>query len=130
MILVAFAQVCGGEVGITPEQIYSPHIDFKQLIDTWEVLPSDDPLSEKPNLKRNSSQRILMTLRKDGTCRIFNEDHPNGSDGLWTYENHRMQIKFPSGSSIEYFIYGVRGDYMVTHVSGKDGRHQLWSRVK
>ena len=35
-----------------------------------------------------------MALRKDGTCRIFNKEHPTGSDGLWTFDDHKMSIAF------------------------------------
>jgi hypothetical protein len=118
------------EGGITPEQIYQAKIDENLLIGTWEVLPDENPLEEKVKRNQKPTHRMLMALRKDGTCRVFNEDHPAGSDGLWTFEDHKMFISLPGGSAIEYYVYGVKGDFMVTRSQGKDGRDQLWSRVK
>lgn len=116
--------------GITPEQIYQREIEWAQLIGTWEVLPEENPLAENSKSNPNPSHRTLMTLRKDGTCRVFNKDHPTGSDGMWTFENHEMFITFPNGSPMEYFVYGVKRDFMITRSPIKDGRDQLWSRVK
>ncbi len=119
-----------GDGGITPEQIYQPRIDWKVLIGTWEVLPDDNPLAEKPKETHGISRRILMALRKDGTCRIFNEQHPAGSDGLWTFDKHKMFISFPNADRLEYFVYGVKGDFMVTRSNAGQERHLLWSRVR
>ena len=64
-------------IGITPEQIYQPEIKLGSLIATWEVLPEDNPLGEKKHEGSKPAIRTLMTLRKDGTCRVFNRDHPD-----------------------------------------------------
>jgi len=135
-LVFAFLAMCISPVlvegggGITPEQIYQANLDWKKLIGTWEVLPDRNPLAE--NSKRNPGRptRILMTLRKDGTCRIFNKDYPAGSDGLWTIENHQLSISFPDASLIRYYVYGVKGDFMITGASAKNSRDKLWSRVK
>lgn len=116
--------------GITPEQIYQREIEWTNLIGTWEVLPEENPLAENSKNNSNPSHRTLMTLRKDFTCRVFDKDHPAGSDGIWTFESHEMFITFPNASPKEYFIYGVKGDFMITRSPIKDGRDQLWSRVK
>jgi len=116
--------------GITPEQIYQQAVDWQAVIGTWEVLPEDNPLAEKGKTAPPPSSRTLMTLRKDGTCRVFSKDHPTGSDGLWTFESHEMHIRLPDGSKAEFFVYGVRGDFMVTRSPIRDGKDQLWSRVK
>ena len=80
--------------GITPEQIYQHAIDWNSLIGTWEILPEGNPLEEEPKGSEQASERTLMTLRVDGTCRVFDKDHPNGSDGLWTFDQHEMYITF------------------------------------
>ena len=120
----------GTGAGMTPEQIYAPRLKWKRLIGTWEILPDDNPLAENRNKKRTRAQRMLMTLRKDGTCRILNNDYPDGSDGLWTFENHKMFITLPDASPLEFYVYGVKGDFMITRSPVKNGRDQLWSRVK
>lgn len=116
--------------GITPEQIYQPTIDWKVVVGTWEVLPEENPLDERGASNPEAPVRTLMTLRKDGTCRIFDKQHPLGSDGLWTLEQHKMYITLPTGSRVEHYVYGVKGDFMVTRSPIKGGKDQLWSRVK
>ncbi|MEW6113691.1 MAG: hypothetical protein AB1664_16280 [Thermodesulfobacteriota bacterium] len=132
LLLVAIPQFCLSDVGITPEQIYQPEIAWQLLIGTWEALPDENPLAEGTRSAANGPHRTLMTLRKDGTCRVFNEDHPTGSDGLWVFQNQSrgIFIKFPGGASVEYYVYGIRDGYMVTRSGGKNGRDQLWSAVK
>ncbi len=130
LFLAAFPPVSLGAGGITPEQIYQPAIDWDKLIGTWEVLPDDHPLDEKVKNSRRPNDRTLMTLRKDGTCRVFNKDYPLGSDGLWTSEDHRMIITFPNGGKLDLFIYGIRGDFMIALSPIKNGKDLLWSRVK
>ncbi|MEW6139801.1 MAG: hypothetical protein AB1733_16380 [Thermodesulfobacteriota bacterium] len=125
--LVGAASAAGG---ISPEQIYQPSIAAESVVGTWELLPDDNPLGEKPAQKKEDAVRIIMTLRKDGTCRLFDRNHPAGTDGLWNIENHTMVIRLPSGSNVGFFVYGVRGDYMVTRSPIKGGIDQLWSRVK
>jgi hypothetical protein len=125
---IATTDVIAG--GVTPEQIYQPSIDWKSVVGTWEILPDENPLAEKNKSSSGASVRTIMTLRKDGTCRVFNEGHPMGSDGLWTFEQHEMFIRFPSGSRAEFYVYGVKGDFMVTRSPIKGGKDQLWSRVK
>ena len=120
---------CSGG-GITPEEIYQKAIDWKRLIGTWEVLPDENPLAENHKPSGETSIRMLISLRKDGTCRVFSKQYPAGSDGLWTFENHRMYIRFPNSDRIEYYVYGVRGDFMVTRSDEKKGKHVLWARVK
>ena len=116
--------------GITPEQIYQPAIDWNKLIGTWEVLPDEHPLGEKVKNNRRPGDRMLMTLRKDGTCRVFNKEYPLGSDGIWTSEDHKMIITFPDGGKLDLFIYGIKGDFMVAMTPINNGKDFLWSRVK
>jgi len=116
--------------GIAPEQIFQAVIDWHGLIGTWEVLPEEHPLEETGKGPVNSSHRTLMALRKDGTCRLFNKEHPTGSDGLWTFDNHEMLVTLKNGSQIGYYVYGIKGDFMVTRTPVKEGKDQLWSRVK
>jgi len=130
IVLAASATAGLREGGVTPEQIYQPTLDGQSLIGTWEVLPDDNPLAEKDSNAAKLPHRTIITLRKDGTCRVFDRDRPQGSDGLWTSEGHQMFISFPGGEQLEYFIYGVRGDFMITRSPIKDGKDQLWSRVK
>lgn len=114
-----------------PELIYSDKAPREEsLIGTWEVLPDVDPLAEKHAQQEPKKCRILVTLRQDGTCRVFNEDYPNGSDGVWFFSNRRVFIKFPSGVTVNYYVYGVKGPYMVTTRLGREGPDQLWSRVR
>ncbi|AFM23263.1 hypothetical protein [Desulfomonile tiedjei] len=116
--------------GITPEQIYQPEIKLNHLIGTWEILPENNPLAEATKTNPQASQRTLMTLRVDGTCRIFDKAHPEGSDGLWTLEDHAMFITFKSAPGIEFYVYGVKADFMVTRSPIKQGKDQLWSKIK
>jgi hypothetical protein len=116
--------------GIAPEQIFQAVLDLNALMGTWEALPEDNPLDEKNKKTQSASQRVLMTLRKDGTCRIFNQDHPTGSDGIWTLEDHDMAITFRDGSKVEFYVYGVKWGFMVTRSPIKDGTDQLWSKIK
>ncbi len=118
------------EQGISPEQIYQPSIDLNDVIGTWEILPEDNPLAEKINPDRKNQPRMLMALRKDGTCRIFNEENPTGLDGLWTFEDHGMFITFKDGNRIEFYVYGIKWDFMITRSPIKNGKDQLWSRVR
>ncbi len=129
-LLTTAAQVPTRGAGITPEQIFQPQINMDHLLGTWEVLPEESPLGEQAEKNSKPFSRTLMTLRKDGTCRVFNVDNPAGSDGMWTLTGHQMHISFSESPSLEYFIYGVKGDFMVTRTPIKDGRDQLWSRVK
>jgi hypothetical protein len=119
---------CGG--GITPEQIYQPEIKLGSVIATWEVLPDDNPLAEKNQTGPKSPSRTLMTLRKDGTCRVFNREHPMGADCMWTMEDHKMFLIFPGDIKVDFFIYGVKGEFMITRSPVNNGKDQLWSRVK
>jgi hypothetical protein len=116
--------------GIAPEQIFQSVVDWNKLVGTWEALPNVDPLNEKAEAVENTSNRVLMTLRKDGTCRIFNKDHPTGTDGLWTFGDHDMFVKFKNGRHLGFFVYGIKGDFMVTRSPIKAGKDQLWSKVK
>lgn len=123
-------QVAQAAGGITPEQIYQPRIEWENVMGTWEVLPEQNPLSEKGKPIPQPSHRTLMTLRKDGTCRVFNADNPLGRDGMWTVGEHEMFMTFPDGSKIDFYVYGVKGDFMITLSPIEDGQDQLWSRVK
>ena len=137
-ILLVFTLSCAalilaptaGAEGITPEQIFQSVIDWNSLIGTWEVLPERSPLQEKSRSNEQMSDRTLMTLRVDGTCRVFDKAHPHGSDGLWTFEDHEMFITFKNAAGIELYIYGVKADFMVTRSPIKGGKDQLWSRIK
>lgn len=117
-------------VGIKPEQIYQRNLDWEQVIGAWEILPENDPLTESGSGNLGKSFRSLMTLRKDGTCRVFDEKRPMGKDGIWNIEGHRMYITFPNGSKEGFYVYGVAGDFMVTRSPMENGMDQLWSRVK
>ena len=131
MLFGIAALPCFSEFGIKPEQVYTREVPpWRLIVDTWEILPNIDPLAEKPYLRSKSTQRTRMTLRKDGKCRVFNEDFPKGSDGRWFYQDRRITISLSKATSIEYFVYGVKGDYMWTHTSRKGGRDQLWTRAK
>ncbi|MGB6068536.1 MAG: hypothetical protein WBG50_27325 [Desulfomonilaceae bacterium] len=130
LILALYSIHAKAAGGIAPEQIFQTVIDWHGVIGTWEVLPDEHPLGEgnKDNVKL--PHRTLMALRKDGTCRIFNGEHPTGSDGLWTFNDHQMSITFKNGPGIGYYVYGIKGDFMVTRSPVKKGKDQLWSRVK
>jgi hypothetical protein len=130
VLLALHTMPAEGAGGIAPEQIFQRVIDLKHLIGTWEVLPEEHPLEETNKANQDSSYRTLMALRKDGTCRFFNKEHPTGSNGLWTFEDHKMFITFKNGSRIGYYVYGIKGDFMVTRTPVKGGKDQLWSRVK
>lgn len=119
-----------GGGGITPEQIYQPRITVGSLIATWEVLPDENPLAERKQAGSKPPIRTLMTLRKDGTCRVFNKDHPLGADCMWTMEDHKMFLIFPGDVRVDFFVYGVKGEFMITRSPAKEGKDQLWSRVK
>jgi hypothetical protein len=130
-LVIAFHTIPAmGAGGIAPEQIFQTVIDLQSLMGTWEVLPEEHPLEETGKGNVNSSFRTLMALRKDGTCRIFNKEHPTGSDGLWTFDDHKMSIAFKNGSQVGYYVYGIKGDFMVTRTPVNGGKDQLWSRVK
>jgi hypothetical protein len=128
--IAVFPRILPAAGGITPEQVYQPAIDWNTLIGTWEVLPDQHPLGEKVNNNRRPTDRTLMTLRKDGTCRVFNKEYPLGSDGLWTSEDHKMIITFPNGGKLDLFVYGIKGDFMMAMSPIKNGKDFLWSRVK
>jgi hypothetical protein len=129
MCLIAmghFAQASG----ITPEQIYQASVDWNAVIGTWEILPEDSPLFEKEKQLPKATQRTLMTLRKDGTCRVFNKEYPLGADGIWTPKEHEMSLTFGTGGRLDLYVYGVKGDFMITQSQGGSEKEQLWSRVK
>lgn len=129
MIMSAILQgFCFAE-GIAPERIFRHgQIDWEGLLGTWEVLPDENPLLEKG--KTSDIQRTLMTLRKDGTCRIFNNEFPIGTDGLWTLDDQIMFIAFKDGFKSDYFIYGIKNGFMITRSPVKGGKDQLWSKIK
>lgn len=116
--------------GITPEQIYQAKIDWERVIGTWEALPDDDPLAENGKNSGKSPQPTLITLRKDGTCRVISKDRPLGSDGLWTSNDHGMFMTFPDKSHLGFYVYGLKGDFMITQSPPHTGKDQLWGRVK
>ena len=116
--------------GITPEQIYQARINWDKVVGTWEALPDDDPLAENGKNGGRQSQPTLMTLRKDGTCRVLSKEHPLGSNGLWTSNDHGMFIIFPDKTRIELYVYGLKGDFMITQSPPRKGKDQLWGRVK
>lgn len=131
VLLIIISQVnsyCAG--GITPEQIYQANLDWQFVIGSWEKLPEENPLAEKPNSIKDPSFRSLFTLRKDGTCRIFSETYPAGIDGVWTSDDHRIFVTLPNKMKIDMYVYGVKGDFMITRTPEKNGLDQLWSRVK
>jgi hypothetical protein len=120
----------GGAAGMTPEQIFQASIDWQEVIGTWEAIPEDHPLSEDvPRVLRRQSG-TLLTLRRDGTCRMFDQDHPTGADGVWTFENHEMFVKLGAERQQDFYVYGIKGDFMVTRSPAKGGKDQLWSRVR
>jgi hypothetical protein len=120
----------GLAVGIAPEEIYQQNLDLASMFGTWEKLPEINPLAEKSEGKTNSEFRTLLTLRKDGTCRVFDRENVSGSDGTWKHENHNMIIMLAGSIKLEYFVYGIKGDFMVTRSPLQNGVDQLWSRVK
>ena len=136
ILLWAFCLICYfgtnqcPAVGITPEQIFQQALDPGALLGTREKLPEVNPLAEKSGKGPLLEFRTLMTLRKDGTCRIFDGQNPSGIDGVWIYENHHMSITLNGTSRLEFFVYGVKDDFMVTRSPVKNGVDQLWSRVK
>ena len=70
-----------------------------------------------------------MTLRKDGTCRL-NKKHPAGSDALWTHDDRKIFVTFSDDSRADFFVYGIRGDFMITRSPPQLGKDELWARVK
>ncbi len=130
LFIVFLPRILSAEGGITPEQIYQPGIDWNKLIGTWEVLPDSHPLDEKIKNNRRPTDRMLMTLRKDGTCRLFNKEYPLGTDCVWKSEDHQMLITFPNGGKLDLFVYGIKGDFMMALSPIKNGKDLLWSRVK
>jgi hypothetical protein len=116
--------------GLAPEQIYQSSVDAKALIGTWEILPDENPLAEKEKNGETTSPRVLMAIRKDGTCRIFNADHPAGADATWVFEDHELVVTFKNSNRIDFFVYGIKSDFMVARSPVKNGKDQLWSRVK
>ncbi|MGC8906008.1 MAG: hypothetical protein ACP5M0_01025 [Desulfomonilaceae bacterium] len=132
-IAVMIAAECSlgrGAAGMTPEQIFQASIDWQDVIGTWEAIPEEHPLSEDvPRVLRRQSG-TLLTLRRDGTCRMFDQDHPTGADGIWTFENHEMFVKLGAEKQQDFYIYGIKGDFMVTRSPVKGGKDQLWSRVR
>lgn len=131
LTVLSAAEISQGNssVGMTPEQIFQTSIDWQDVFGTWEALPEDHPLSEQaPRMLRRQSG-TLLTLRKDGTCRMFDHEHPTGVDGIWTFENHEMFITLNGERQQDFYIYGIKGDFMVTRSPVKGGKDQLWSRV-
>ncbi len=130
-LLVPFRMVLGGgPIGMTPEQIFQTSIDWQDVFGTWEAIPEDHPLAEQsPRMLRRQSG-TLITLRKDGTCRMFDREHPTGADGIWTFENHEMFIKLNGEKQQDFYVYGIKGDFMMTRSPSKGGKDQLWSRVR
>jgi hypothetical protein len=116
--------------GITPEQIYQARIDWDKVIGTWEALPDDDPLAENDKNGSKQPRPTLITLRKDGTCRVLSTERPLGSDAMWTSQDHAMIVTFPDKTSMELYVYGMTGEFMVTQCPPETGKDQLWSRVK
>lgn len=115
---------------MTPEQIFQISIDWQDVFGTWEAIPEDHPLSEQAPRMLRPQSGTLLTLRKDGTCRMFDKDHPAGADGIWTFENHEMFIKLGSEKQQDFYVYGIKGDFMVTRSPAEGGKDQLWSRVR
>ncbi|MEW6351550.1 MAG: hypothetical protein AB1646_21060 [Thermodesulfobacteriota bacterium] len=128
--LLALPSGAAATGGITPEEIFQSTIDWRVIPGTWEVLPQDNPLAEPKAKNLAAEPRAIMTLRQDGTCRVINKTYRAGSDGLWTHDGHRMFVKFPDGSRVDYFVYGIRGDFMITRSPHPGGRDELWARVK
>lgn len=116
--------------GITPEEIYQQNLDLRSLLGTWEKLPEVNPLAEKSVKNPDLEFRTLLTLRKDGTCRVFDGSNVSGTDGTWKSDNHNVFVDLPGNIRIEFFVYGVKGDFMVTRSPLENGLDQLWSRVK
>jgi hypothetical protein len=129
MLFPAAGPVLAGG-GITPEQIYQAKIDWDRVIGTWEALPDDDPLAETEKNSSKPSHPTLITLRKDGTCRVLSKERPLGSDGLWTASDHGMIINFPDTSRMELYVYGLTGEFMITQCPPETGKDQLWGRVR
>jgi len=129
-VIVSMLQPACGAGGITPEQIFQAKIDWDKLIGTWEALPDDDPLAENGKGGAKTSQPTLMTLRKDGTCRIMSKENPLGADGLWASNDHGLFITFADKSEIALYVYGLKGDFMITQSPPRTGKDQLWGRVK
>jgi hypothetical protein len=115
--------------GISPEQIYQNVINMSEVLGTWEALPEDHPLEESKN-KNLATIRDLLTIRQDGTCRIFDETKPNGVDGIWELDDHELRMKFRDTTKKIFFIYGIRNNFMVTRSETQMGKHQLWAKVK
>jgi hypothetical protein len=129
-LLLAVPSLGSAAGGITPEEIFQRIIDWGLVIGTWEVLPEDNPLAEAKAKDSNTKPRSIMTLRKDGTCRVINKRYPAGSDGLWTHEDHKMFVTFQDGSRFDFFVYGIRRDFMITRSPLPTGEDELWARVK
>lgn len=116
--------------GITPEQIYQANLQWHNVVGSWEKLPEDNPLAENPANLKEADFRSLITLRKDGTCRIFSETYPVGIDGVWSFNDHSIHVTLPNQVKMDMYVYGVKGDFMITRTPAKNGLDQLWSRVK
>lgn len=127
LFMVAGSAAAGG---VTPEQIYQPRLQLDHLVGAWELLPDEYPFDEKQGAGHKTRTREMMALRKDGTCRIFSAEHPTGVDGTWTLDDHSMFIKPTNGPRIDRFVYGVRADFMMTRSPIKEGRDQLWARIR
>lgn len=120
----------GLAVGIAPEQIYQENLDLASILGTWEKLPEINPLAEKSEGKTNPEFRTLLTLRKDGTCRVFDGENVSGADGTWKHDNHNVIIMLSGAIKLTFYVYGIKGDFMVTRSPLGNGVDQLWSRVK
>jgi hypothetical protein len=115
--------------GVAPEQIFQHKLSVEQLVGVWELLPDENPLEDRRDASPRSRIRTMMALRKDGTCRVFSAQHPAGLDGTWSLDDHRMSVTLTNAKKIHHYVYGVRGDFMVTRTPVKAGRDELWARV-
>jgi hypothetical protein len=127
--LIAFLTSNACSDGLVPEKIFQNVIDWNEAVGIWEILPEDNPLAES-RTEIKQAERALMTLRKDGTCRVIDKESPTGADGLWAHDDHGFQITFRQGTRKDFFVYGIKWDFMITRSPAKDGTDQLWSRVK
>lgn len=118
--------------GVTPEQIYQQVVSVNDITGAWEILPQENPLMETGN-ENKDSRRKLLTLRKDGTCRILDEADQVVTDGTWRLDDHELHLH-PKGGAKKayrtYFVYGIRNGFMVTRLKGAKAKDELWSRIK
>lgn len=124
--------ISGHAQGVTPEQIYQQVISVDEITGAWEILPEENPLTDSGN-ENKDSRRKLLTLRKDGTCRILDEVNHVVTDGTWRLDEHELHLHPKGGSKSAYrtyFVYGIRNGFMVTRLKGVKGKDELWSRIK